>query len=161
MAPIVVIGIGNVLLGDDAVGVRVVEALGCLAEDDPTMLPPVTHLLDGGTLGLDLMRTVEGARAVLLVDGVDLGAAPGEVVVLRGDEITTAGARRPGGQAGGIGELLALARLMGWLTGPVAMVGVQVGRVAFNVGLTTRVEAAVPVAVETARMTLATMEASR
>jgi hydrogenase maturation protease len=159
-APIVVLGIGNTLLGDDAAGIRVLEALGRLAGLDPSVLPPDTHLVDGGTVGLDLVRTVEGARAVLLLDAVNIDAAPGEVVVLEGDAITTAGARRPGGPAGGLGELLALARLMDWLSGPVALVGVQVGRVAFAPGLTPAVEAAVPVAVETARRTLLDLDAT-
>ena len=91
MAPIVVLGIGNTLLGDDAVGIRVLEALGRLAGHDPAVLPPGTHLVDGGTLGIELMRTVEGARALLLLDAVDIGATPGEVVVLAGDAITAAG----------------------------------------------------------------------
>ena len=38
--PLVVIGVGNVLLGDDAVGVRVVEALEVAAQADPGILPP-------------------------------------------------------------------------------------------------------------------------
>jgi hydrogenase maturation protease len=159
VGPLVVLGIGNALLGDDAVGIRVLEALERVAGRDRTLLPPDTRLVDGGTLGLDLMGTIDGARAVLLLDAVDIDAAPGEVVVLTGDAITTAGARRPGGPAGGIGELLATARLMDWFRGPVALVGVQVEHVAFATRLTPAVEAAVPVAVETARRTLRRLDA--
>ena len=153
-APIVVLGIGNALLGDDAVGLRVLGALEHRAIRDRTLLPPDTRLVDGGTLGLDLVATIDGARAVLLLDAVDVGAAPGEVVHLTGDEIRAAGDRRPGGRAGGVGELLAMARLMGWFSGPAALVGVQVDRLAFSTRLTPAVEAAVPVAVEAARRTL-------
>jgi hypothetical protein len=53
-----------------------------------------------------------------------------------------------------VGELLAMARLMGWFSGPAALVGVQVDRLAFSTRLTPAVEAAVPVAVEAARRTL-------
>jgi hydrogenase maturation protease len=157
-APIVVLGIGNELLGDDGVGIRVLEALGRLAGHDPSLLPPHTRIVDGGTLGIDLMHAVEGARAVLLLDAIDIDAAPGEVVVLRGDAITVAGARRPGGPAGGLGELVAIARFMDWLTGPVTLVGVQVGHVAFSARLTPAVEAAVPVAAELALEALAELD---
>jgi hydrogenase maturation protease len=159
MAPLVVIGIGNILLRDDGVGVRVVEALERLAAHDRGMLPAGTRLVDGGTLDADLLAVVDGARAVLVIDAVDTAGTPGEVVVLREDAIMAAGARRPGGRTGGVGELVALARLMGWLTGPVGLVGIQVAEVGFHLGLSPRVEAAIPTAVETARRTLLLLDA--
>jgi hydrogenase maturation protease len=158
-APIVVIGVGNTLLRDDGVGVRVAETLERLSAADPTALPPATHIVDAGTLDVGVLRTLEGARAVLLVDGLDIGAPAGTVRVLRGDEITVAGGRGPSGQAGGVGELLALAKLMGWLHGPVALVGIQVADITFNLGLSPRVEAALPTAVEMARRTLWSLDA--
>ena len=75
---------------------------------------------------------------------------PGTVRVFRGDEIAAGGGRGPSGRAGGVGELVALARLMGWLHGPAALVGVQVADITFNLGLSPRVDAAVATAVETA-----------
>jgi hydrogenase maturation protease len=160
-APIVVIGIGNRLLGDDAVGPRMLDELAAAARIDASILPPHTRLIDGGTLGLDLMRTVENARAVLLLDAVDVGGDAGDVVVLEGDAITAAGARGPGGAAGGIGELLALARLVGWLSGPVALVGVQPGRVGFSRLLSAEVERSVPAAVALASRTLHEFDTER
>ena len=91
--PAVVIGVGNVLLRDDGVGVRVVEALRSAARHDPTALPESTRLVDGGTLGVDLLSAVEGARSLVLIDAVDLDQPAGTVSVLRGDAI--AGVRRP------------------------------------------------------------------
>jgi hydrogenase maturation protease len=158
-APIAVLGVGNVLLRDDGVGVRVAEALERLAAHDPSVLPTCTHIVDGGTLDVGVLRAVEGARALLVVDGMDLDEPPGTVRVLRGDAITVAGTRTPGGGGGGIGELLALGRVMGWIHGPVALVAVQVGDVTFNLGLSVAVEAALPAAVEAARRTLWELDA--
>ena len=158
MAPAVVLGVGNILLRDDGVGVRVVEALGRLIEIDPSAAPPATKVLDGGTLGPDLLRAVAGARCLLIVDGVDIGERPGTVVVLRGDELATVGGGRPGSRQGGVAEILALGRLMGWVDGPVAMVGVQVAEVRFDIGLSEAVDAAVPTAAETARMLLLALD---
>jgi hydrogenase maturation protease len=154
----VVLGVGNILLRDDGVGVRVVEALGRLAALDPTALPAGTHLLDGGTLGPELLEAVSGARCLLIVDGVDVDEPPGTVVVLRGDALATAGGRHPGSSQGGVGELLALGRLMGWMTGPVALVGIQVAEVVFDTSLSQPVERALPAAVETARSVLRTLD---
>ncbi|HSA95457.1 MAG TPA: hydrogenase maturation protease [Acidobacteriota bacterium] len=71
----VVLGIGNVLLGDEGVGVRVVEELeragGC----------PGAELVDGGTAGLELLAFFDGAGLVVIVDAAADGAPPGTVNV--------------------------------------------------------------------------------
>ncbi len=149
--PAVVLGVGNVLLRDDGVGVRVVEALRALVRHDPYSLPERTRLVDGGTLGLDLLRTVEDAGCLLLLDAVDLGQRAGTVSVLRGDAILAAGSSWGRSVPGGVGELLSVARLMDWLPDPVAMVGIQVHDTTFGVGLSEAVEASLPHAIATAR----------
>ncbi len=151
--PVVVIGVGNVLLGDDGVGVRVVEALGRSAEHDPGALPPGTRLLDGGTLGLDLLPDVEHAGALVLVDAVDLGHAPGTVTVVRGERLTAAGGFRALSRQGGVGELLATAKLLAILPPEVVLVGVQAGAIDVGPGLSRGVVAALPAAVEAVRRT--------
>jgi len=150
-APAVVIGVGNILRGDDGAGVRAVEALRAAWARDPMALPVDTRLVDGGTLGLDLLRTVAEARALVLLDAVDLQLPAGTVRVLRGDDIVAAGGGWGGAADGGVGELLAIARLMGWLPDRVSLVGIQVDAVGFGIGLSEPVEAALPLAVETAR----------
>ena len=149
--PAVVIGVGNLLLHDDGVGVRVMEALRSVAAHAPMALPEATRLVDGGTLGLDLLPTFEGARSLLLLDAVDLDQPAGTVSVLRGDDILAAGGTWGGCIPGGVGELLSVARLMGWLPEPVALVGIQVSDTTYGEGLSASVAAALPRAVETAR----------
>jgi hydrogenase maturation protease len=148
--PAVVVGVGNVLLRDDGVGVRVVEELRRRSARDPRIVPETTRLVDGGTLGSGLLDTIHGSRLVMLLDAADLGQAPGTVSVLRGDAIIEAGARDGGTIPGSVGDLLATARLMGWLPDPVAMVAIQVANTGFGVGLSPEVEAAMPDAVATA-----------
>jgi hydrogenase maturation protease len=152
--PAVVIGVGNVLLRDDGVGVRVVEALRSVAALDPSALPEATRLVDGGTLGVDLLPAVGGARSLLLLDAVDLDQPAGTVSVLRGDDILAAGGAWGGRVPGGVGELISVARLMGWLPGPVALVGIQVDDTSYGEGLSDPVAAALPCAVERARLEL-------
>jgi hydrogenase maturation protease len=156
--PLVAIGVGNILLGDDAVGVRVVEGLRAAAEHDPRALPTGTSLVDGGTLGLDLLRIVRDARGVVLVDAVRLGGPVGGVSVLHGDAIVSAGGSPDGSPGSAVGELLAVARLMHWLPEPVSMVGIEVADLEFGLHLTPAVEAAIPLAMEAVRDELRRMD---
>lgn len=146
--PIVVLGVGNVLLGDDGVGVHVVRALERLAQRGLVELPPGTRLVDGGTLGLDLLPLVSSARALVLVDAVDRGHAPGAVEVLPGDALTRASAVGISPQRAGVGDLLAARSVAGGLPKAIALVGVQVGEIGIGSGLTGSVRAAVPAAVD-------------
>jgi hydrogenase maturation protease len=147
-AGLVAIGVGNILLGDDGVGVRVIEALRDLAGAEPDALPPGTRLVDGGTLGGGLLDVLAGARAVLVVDAVDLGGLPGALGVWR-DVVpaSVAGTR-------GVGELLGMARLAGMLPPALTLVGVGVHEIRPDLRLSASVAAAVPRAVATARREL-------
>ncbi len=110
--------------------------------------------MDGGTLGLDLLRSIRDARAVVLVDAARLGDPVGTVSVLRGEEIERAA--DPGGDTapGAVGELLAVAGLLGWLPADVALVGIEVADVDVRVGMSPGVAAALPVAMDTVRAEL-------
>jgi len=156
--PVVVLGVGNVLLGDDGVGVRMLQELRRLAAEDPAMVPDGTRLVDGGTLGLGLLDVVQGARSLLLLDAVNLGLEPGTVRVLRDHAIAASAGPAHGAAPGSLGEMLAVARLMGWLPDPVTLVGVQVGDTTLGRGLSPRVEAALSGAVETAHAELQALD---
>ena len=73
----VVLGLGNILLGDEGVGVRVVEEL-----ERSGGLPGV-ELVDGGTAGFSLLSYFDGAGLVVVVDAAADGAPPGTVTLTR------------------------------------------------------------------------------
>lgn len=148
-APLVVLGIGNVLRGDDGVGVHVVRALQARLATGDLELPPV-ELVDAGTTGLALLPRIHGSRALLLVDALDLGAAPGTILVLRGEEIPGMDSGTEAFRRTGVADLLATARLSGALPAAVALVGVQPLGIASGVELSPPVRAAVPGAVDAA-----------
>src|ERR1035437_72962 len=81
-APILVLGLGNLLLSDDAAGLHLEAAL--LAERGAT--DPV-EFVDGGPQGLPLLHCRANRRGVVGLDAVGLGAEPGSVHVLRGPAI--------------------------------------------------------------------------
>ncbi len=148
--PVTVIGVGNVLLGDDGVGVAVIEMLRTAVVDVGPALPADTRLVDGGTLGLDLLGFVREAAALVFVDAVDNGFRPGTVCVLRGTELAADGA---------LGEFFDTARLLGWLPERVALVGIQIGSTGHGPGLTEPVAAAVPRAAAMVRAELRALAA--
>ena len=116
---LLVIGVGNVLLRDDGVGVRVIEELS------RREWPPEVELLDGGTAGLDLLYLMEGADRVILVDSLEAGDAPGSIYRFTAGELN--GFVRKAALSlhqVGVLEVLELARVLGKLP-PTTVVGVQ------------------------------------
>ena len=158
--PLLAIGVGNVLLRDEGVGVRVACELHRLATTGHVTLPPGTRVVDGGTLGLDLLPLIEDSRALLLVDAVDLRQAPGSIEVLHDKELQWALSGHVSPHQVGIGDLLAAARLMGTLPAAVALIGIQPGEIAIGLELTDAVRAAVPAAVQTAVAELRSLAAA-
>jgi hydrogenase maturation protease len=73
-APILILGIGNILLRDEGVGVRVVEKLADLD------LPDHVEIVDGGTAGADLLDVIADRSKLIVVDAVDIDSEPGAVV---------------------------------------------------------------------------------
>jgi hydrogenase maturation protease len=155
-----VLGLGNVLLRDEGVGVHLAQALlEAGAANEATALPAAVRVVDGGTLGLDLLPLIEDAAAVVLIDAVDLGAAPGTIEVLRGDALQGALALHVSPHQVGVGDLLGAARLAGSLPERTSLVAIQPGAIEVGLELTPEVAAAVPTAVEVVLRELAGMVA--
>jgi len=72
MNPTVVIGIGNPLMGDEGVGLSVVDALARRADDFPGV-----DFIEGGTGGMKLLHLIHGRRRAVFVDCARMGEAPG------------------------------------------------------------------------------------
>jgi hydrogenase maturation protease len=68
-----ILGIGNLLLGDEGVGVHVTRALA------QRELPANVSVVEAGTAFLDVLPEIEKADRILLVDAMEGGAAPGTV----------------------------------------------------------------------------------
>jgi hydrogenase maturation protease len=141
---IAVIGIGNVLAGDDAVGPHVVRVLEARYE-----VPDGVSVLDAGTPGYDLTAFLVGQDAVVLVDAVRAKGAPGELRTYDKAELL---AKKPilavSPHEPGVREALLNADFMGVTPGTVRLVGVIPSATATGIGLSAEVRAAVPGAVD-------------
>ncbi len=147
--PLVVLGVGNVLLRDEGIGAAVIHGIERRVERGVTALPYGTTLLDAGTLGLALLPVVADARALLLVDAADLGAAPGTVAVLGTAALRSVPSGCPGSRPSGVADLLATADLAGMLPAAVSLVGVQPASIAVGTGLSGALRAALPAVIRT------------
>lgn len=79
---IVILGVGNLLFTDEGVGIRVAEAL-----QDRYEFPENVKVVDGGTLGMNLLGVISGAHHLIVVDAVRNSGEPGTLHRLAGDEI--------------------------------------------------------------------------
>ena len=141
---VVVLGLGNLLLSDDGLGLRLLEALAAEGWG--------AEFLDGGTQGLALLAYLARRRALIILDAVALGAPPGTVHVLRGDSIAAHHAVTAHGS--NALELLAAARLLGDLPPSVTIIGIEPDCLRTGIGLSPAVEAALPQALARARAVL-------
>lgn len=137
--PFVVLGLGNVLLGDEGVGVRVAEAL------EERELPPWVEVISGGVAGHRLMDWLEGVHKAVIVDAAKMGKPPATVVRFRPEEVTSRGApARLSLHEGDLLGALKLAESLGIRPKEVVVYGVQPARMDPGMTLSPQVLRAVP-----------------
>lgn len=134
---VLVLGLGNVLCGDDGAGVAVVHRL--LEEYE---LPDTVEVLDGGTLGMALLGAVTQARELLLVDAVAADAPAGTLVRVEGDDVVATVAERLSPHQVGVADLLAAARFVGRYPARVVVLGVVPQAIELGLERTPAVQAA-------------------
>jgi hydrogenase maturation protease len=146
---VLVLGVGNALLGDDGAGLLVLAEL----QRDAGKWGDQVEFLDGGTQGLALLESIASRRALLVLDAVALGAEPGTVHVLRG--WSHAGERASTAHESNVAELLQASTLLGECPEQVTVIGIEPARIETGIGVSEAVARAVGEAVEAARRELA------
>ncbi len=79
---IMILGVGNTLLSDDGVGIRVIEKL-----DKEYDFPDNVSVIDGGVLGINLFGVISNADYLIIVDTVLNNGKPGDIYRLTGKDI--------------------------------------------------------------------------
>jgi len=115
-----VLGLGNLVMSDDALGSRTIMEL-----EKRYLFPQQVTLLDGGTLGLDLLPRLEGVENLLIIDALQMGATPGDIFHLEGEEVPRAFANKLSVHQMGLQDLLAVAELQGNLPPQLVVCGAQ------------------------------------
>ena len=137
-----VVGIGNILLRDEGVGVRVIEAM----RDIP--LPDDVELLDGGTSGADLIDFIADRPKVIFIDAVRTDGPPGSVYRFSPEDLMQDAAPALSLHQLGLLETLRMARHMNCSPREVVIFGVKPGAIDYGTDLTPQVASAVPKVVQ-------------
>ena len=138
-----ILGVGNLLVCDDGVGLRVLERLAATYD-----LPDEVQTLDGGTLGLDLLYYLEGVDNLLLIDALEMEAEPGTLRRLEGDDVPAFLSLKMSPHHIGVPDMLAAAKLMDLYPRRVVLWGIQPGLLETGLDLSPPVAAQVDVVVE-------------
>ncbi len=150
-APVLLLGLGNPLMGDDGAGQELLAKLSPVA----STWGPSVEFVDGGTQGLALLGVFEGRNAVVFLDAIRLGDKPGAVHVLRGEELTRLGGRRAmTAHEGSAPQILAALELLGETPKEIAMIGLEPERIGLGIGLSETVQASLGMAASFAQMTV-------
>ncbi len=148
-APLLVLGVGNLLLCDDGVGLELLRRLAGEGVEGAEV-----ELVDGGTQGLALLPYLDGRRALLILDAVSRGAPPGTVHVLDDPEPAAPDGPVLAPHGGNASDLLNAARLLGALPARVVVVGVEPALVRTGTELSPEVQAALPEALSAVRQSV-------
>ena len=137
--PILVLGLGNLLLRDEGVGVHVVRAL-----DAGPPLPPDVEVLDGATAGFGLIDILSGRRKVIVIDAIEATCAPGSVVRLTIDDLVPTSSTPLSLHEVGFLEALAATARLGVAPQDIVIFGVRPAVVDYGLELSPTVAALLP-----------------
>lgn len=138
----VVLGLGNILHSDDGVGPKALDRLRALPH-----LPEDVKLVEGGTLGLELLPHIWDVSYLLVVDAIDVGKEPGTILRVAGEELHSLPGKGSIHQVG-LADLLAALRVLARKPPKVVLLGVQPATTDWGTELSPAVETSLDSLVE-------------
>jgi hydrogenase maturation protease len=135
----VVLGLGNVLYGDEGFGIHALHNLSTHLSEYPGI-----EWVDGGVLGLDLLPLVESCSHLLVLDALNAYLPSGTVVELNKDQIPLYSGIKLSEHQLGFQEVLGLAAFRGRLPEHLHLIGVQPAHLEVGTNLSPKVVEAIP-----------------
>jgi hydrogenase maturation protease len=135
---VLILGLGNILLRDEGVGVRVVQAMELLD------LPPEVELFDGATAGLDLLDVLGERRQVIVIDAIEGDIEPGTVLRLAPEDLAPREGRGVSLHELGFMETLTVAKRLGIAPQQVTVFGIKPRDVSWGLELSPEIDRLVP-----------------
>lgn len=133
---VLVLGIGNMLIGDEGVGCLAVEELNRRYD-----LPPSVECVDGGTAGFELLNILDSKEHVILIDALRDDRPPGTVIMVEGEQVPRAFHARTTPHQLGICDVLAAAQLTDIMPKHLTLYGIEPKQLDVGIGLSPEVEA--------------------
>jgi hydrogenase maturation protease len=134
---VAVVGLGNLILSDEGVGVHVVRRLA-----EAYAFPDEVALIDGGTSAIDLLDQLVEAEHIIFIDAARTGGPPGSVVALEGAQLPVWFRERMSPHQIGLADLLATLSLMDHAPESVTLIGIEPQSMELGIVLTPNIEAA-------------------
>lgn len=116
----VVLGVGNILLSDEGVGVRAIEALR-----EGWLLPPEVEVIDGGTSGMELLEDLSRADLLVVADAVKAGKPPASIIRIAGVDVPVFFRAKISPHQVGLSDVLADLEFMDESPRETVIIGVQ------------------------------------
>lgn len=114
------LGLGNILLGDEGVGVRVIQQIQSQFEETPEM-----EIVDGGTSGIELLPHLRKDGVLVIVDAVAPHDAAGKIIRLEDEEVPSFLDAKLSPHQIGLPDLLATASLLDQTPRKVIFIGIE------------------------------------
>jgi hydrogenase maturation protease len=151
---VVVLGIGNILQGDDGVGVRAVELLD---REGPRL---EVELIDGGTSPFDMLGVFQTNETVIVVDCVRTGREPGTIYRLPSEALDTVREAERFAHGVGVAETVRFARALG-ACAEVIVLGVEPAHIGWSLDLSDEVAGALPCLIDQVRAEVGRAESAK
>lgn len=103
---ILILGVGNLLLGDEGIGIHVAQRLQQME------LPPDVDVIDGGTGGFELIEHCRGRKKIIIVDAIKVAAEPAAVFRLTPEAVSKQQGQAYSAHEGGVHELLHFCKML-------------------------------------------------
>jgi hydrogenase maturation protease len=132
---IAIFGIGNLLQRDEGVGVHLINQL----EKDYSFSPCI-NLIDGGTMGTDLLPYLEQNDKIIILDAVNFNEPPGFIGVIKNDDILRRLNTKLSIHHLGITDVLSSARLLDIEPSEIYLIGIQPKNIEMGTDLTDEIK---------------------
>lgn len=134
-----ILGVGNILLRDEGVGVRVIDYIR-----EKRLLPKGIEVIEGGTGGMRLIPLIKDADHLIIIDAVRGGGKPGDIYRFAIDALPLKIKQKTSLHEVGLQEIFSILNLLTEKRPETVIIGVEPKEVSYGVGLTLEVESVVP-----------------
>jgi hydrogenase maturation protease len=136
MKPILIICLGNPLMRDEGIGIRLASELSVHLADSPDV-----EVMDLGTGGLSVIHAIEGRKKIIFVDCAVMGQTPGTMLSFTPEQVRSKKVRiRYSLHEGDLLNTLELSRRLGQCPDDIVIFGIEPKEIAHGEGLTSELE---------------------
>ena len=140
---IIVLGVGNILLSDEGIGVWAIERL-----QSDYQLPPEVEVIDGGTSAMEMLDDLANADHLIIIDAVRGGRAPATMIRIADEDVPVFFKTKLSPHQIGLSDVLATLSLMGERPRAITVIGVEPASLDTAMALTPQVQAVLPKVVD-------------